>query len=69
MNKPNTHYFHVRMAINDLPGAYSEFKLPNWTPGYYWIMDYAKNITSFEASGVDGNSLEWKKTNKNTWII
>ena len=69
MNKPNTHYFHVRMAINDLPGANSEFKLPNWTPGYYWIMDYAKNITSFEASGVDGNSLEWKKTNKNTWKV
>jgi len=69
MDKPNTHYFHVVMAINNIPGSYAEFKLPNWTPGYYWIMDYAKNVTSFEVSDMDGNALEWEKTDKNTWKV
>ncbi|MEA1886588.1 MAG: PDZ domain-containing protein [Bacteroidota bacterium] len=69
MDKPNTHYYHVSMAVNNMPGDYAEFKLPNWTPGYYCIMDYAKNVTSFEAADVDGGSLEWEKTNKNTWKV
>lgn len=69
MAKPNTHYFHVNMDINNMPGDYAELKLPNWTPGYYWIMDYAKNIMSFKASGTDGGTLEWEKTNKNTWKV
>ncbi|MFO7851944.1 MAG: hypothetical protein ACQERS_10270 [Bacteroidota bacterium] len=69
MDKPNTHYFHVNMAINNMPGDYAELKLPNWTPGYYWIMDYAKNIMSFKATSTDGSTLEWEKTNKNTWKV
>jgi predicted metalloprotease with PDZ domain len=69
MDKPNTHYFHVSMSVNDMPGAYAELSLPNWTPGYYWIMDYAKNIISFEANDIDGNALEWEKTDKNTWKV
>ncbi|MBN1386823.1 MAG: M61 family metallopeptidase [Bacteroidales bacterium] len=69
MDKPNTHYFHVSMAVNDIPGSYAEFRLPNWTPGYYRIMDYAKNVTSFIVKDKDGNSLEWEKTEKNAWKV
>ena len=54
MEKPNTHYFHVTMRVNNLPGCVAEFKLPNWTPGYYLMMDYAKNVAAFTASGADG---------------
>ncbi len=69
MDKPNTHYFHVIMTINDIPGSNAVFKLPSWTPGYYWIMDYAKNITSFDVTDMEGNALEWNKTDKNTWRV
>jgi|GEM_PF-5922362 len=69
MDNPNTHYFHVRMLVNELSGDNAELKLPNWTPGYYWIMDYAKHIASFKAKDKDGKPLEWEKTNKNTWKI
>jgi len=69
MEKPNTHYFHVTMRVNNLPGCVAEFKLPNWTPGYYLMMDYAKNVTAFTASGADGRPLNREKTNKNTWKV
>ncbi|MDT8402309.1 MAG: hypothetical protein RQ743_11495, partial [Bacteroidales bacterium] len=69
MEKPNTHYFHVLMQVSNYPGDYIELRLPDWTPGYYWIMNYAANISSFKAEGDKGESLQWEKTNKNTWKI
>ncbi len=69
MDNPNTHYFNVRMLLRDFPGEYAELKLPNWTPGYYWIMNYAKNVTSFNATDAEGEPLEWEKTDKNTWKV
>ena len=69
MDKPNTHYYHVSMAVKDIPGSIAEFRLPNWTPGYYRIMDYAKNVTSFKVADIEGKSLEWEKTDKNTWKV
>lgn len=64
MEKPNTHYFHVTMRVNNLPGCVAEFKLPNWTPGYYLMMDYAKNVTAFTASGADGRPLNRENEQK-----
>ncbi len=69
MEKPNTHYFHVEMQVSNISGENIELKIPGWTPGYYRIMDYAKNICSFQAAVIDGTTLEWEKINKNTWKI
>ncbi len=69
MEKPNTHYFHVVMQVSNYPGDNIELRLPDWTPGYYWIMNYAANISSFKAEAVNGESLQWEKTDKSTWKI
>lgn len=45
------------------------FKLPAWAPGYYLIMDYAKNLSDFQATDALGNSLKWEKVGKNGWKV
>ena len=69
MENPDNHYFHVSFTCQGLESSEIDFKLPSWTPGYYKIMDYAKNITGFKAVDGTGNKLGWMKTSKNTWRV
>src|SRR5580658_4401736 len=69
MEHPATHYYHVVFHTEGLKGDAQDFKLPAWTPGYYRIMDYSKNLVNFRASDGAGHGLEWSKTAKNTWHV
>lgn len=69
MDQPNSHYFHVELRCSGLKGETQDFKLPSWTPGFYRIMDYAKNILNFRAEDEAGNLLSWEKTAKNAWRV
>ncbi len=69
MEQPHTHYFHVVFRCEGMEGDSLDFKMAAWTPGYYWIMDYAKNVLNFHAEDGAGNPLGWKKTAKNTWQV
>jgi predicted metalloprotease with PDZ domain len=69
MENPNSHYFHISMNYSGASSPFVNFKLPSWTPGYYIILDYAKNVIRFEASNNEGKPLSWKKTTKNTWQV
>ncbi len=69
MEQPHTHYFHVTLRCQGLKGKTQDFKLPVWTPGYYLIMDYPKNVLNFRAEDGNGKELEWAKTTKNTWRV
>jgi predicted metalloprotease with PDZ domain len=69
MENPNYHYFHVSLVYSGIKEKSVELKLPAWTPGYYMIMDYAKNVINFKAEDGSGKSLEWEKTAKNRWKI
>jgi predicted metalloprotease with PDZ domain len=69
MEQPHTHYFHVELRCESMEGDSLDFKMPAWTPGYYWIMDYAENVLHFHAEDGAGNPLTWKKTAKNIWQV
>lgn len=69
MEQPHTHYFHVVFRCEGMEGGSLDFKMAAWTPGYYWIMDYAKNVLNFRAEDGAGNPLAWKKTAKSTWQV
>jgi predicted metalloprotease with PDZ domain len=69
MPQPATHYYHVVFRAEGLQGESQDFKLPAWTPGYYRIMDYAKNVVNFRASDGAEHPLAWHKTAKNTWHV
>jgi predicted metalloprotease with PDZ domain len=69
MDRPATHYYHVVFHTEGLKGDALDFKLPAWTPGYYRIMDYSKNLLNFRAADGAGHTLQWNKTAKNTWHV
>jgi predicted metalloprotease with PDZ domain len=69
MDRPSTHYYHVVLRCERMAGGTQEFKMPAWTPGYYRIMDYAKNVLNFRAEDGTGGPLPWEKTTKNTWRV
>ena len=69
IERPSTHYVHVEFLCDSVAGEILEFKLPVWTPGYYMITDYAKNVLGFRARDGAGRPLDWEKTSKNTWAV
>ena len=69
MEEPNTHFYHVDLRCGRLKGETQDFKMPAWTPGYYRIMDYAKNVLNFHAADGAGKPLMWEKTAKNVWRV
>jgi predicted metalloprotease with PDZ domain len=69
MDLPTSHYYHVVFRADGLKGEIQDFKMPAWTPGYYRIMDYAKNVKDFRAEDGAGHALAWEKTAKNDWRV
>lgn len=63
------HLYHVRLRCEGLSGELHDFKLPRWTPGYYGIIDYARNVLGFKAEDSAGRPLGWEKTTNNTWRV
>lgn len=69
MERPTTHYYRVVVRADGLAGETQDFKMPVWTPGYYRIMDYAKNVRDFRAEDGAGRPLPFEKTAKNVWRV
>ena len=58
MEKPANQTFHVVMQCDGAQGAEQLVKMPVWSPGYYGIMNYAENVSNFEAKDAAGHSVE-----------
>lgn len=63
------HLFGINLSIPAIAQASLTLSLPAWIPGSYMIRDFAKNIVSFDITDNEGNSLPWKKVDKQTWCI
>lgn len=59
----------VTLRCENLPEAQTLLKMPAWEPGYYLIIDPAKNVHDFTVSDTLGNPLKWRKEQKNGWLI
>ena len=69
MEEPATHSYHVVLHCEGVKNNVQDFKLPAWTPGYYQILDFAKDIANFSATDGKGKSISWEKANLNTWTV
>jgi predicted metalloprotease with PDZ domain len=65
-NQPN---FHVVFRCEGLKDEIHDFKMPAISPGYYRVIDFAKNVENFNVEDGNGNPLPWQKTTKSTWRI
>jgi predicted metalloprotease with PDZ domain len=63
------HVVHVKMRSEGLSGEVQDFKMPAWMPGYYRLMDYAKNVADFQVKDGAGHALAWEKVTRNTWRV
>lgn len=63
-----THIVHVRMKCMNNGKDSIVFKMPQWTPGYYQVMNYANHVINFEARS-GGDPAAFKKANSNTWVV
>ncbi|WP_242691812.1 M61 family metallopeptidase [Desertivirga arenae] len=68
-SEPQAHYIDVEMSIADLGRDFVDIKMPVWAPGSYLVREFAKNVEGFSAADSKGNTLGFKKTNKNTWRV
>ena len=69
MEDPAAHKFHIIFRCAGFDAPILDFKMPAWMPGYYQLLDYAKNAGNFQAVDNKGQTLHWTKPNANTWRV
>jgi len=69
MDQPSSHTYHVEMSYKGHTGEIVDLKMPTWTPGYYGILDFPKNVRNFRAADGTGKQLAWEKTTENCWRV
>ena len=70
MPQPQTHLFHVEVAVQGFDQASYDFVMPSWTPGSYLIREFARHVQEFQAlDAASQQPLPWRKHAKNTWRV
>jgi len=69
MPQPATHNLHVTFRVDGLKGELQDFKMPAWSPGFYGIGDYSRNVSNFRAEDASGHPLPFEKTARSTWRV
>lgn len=66
---PSSQVYKVEIEAKGWPQKELIFKMPNWMPGYYQKMDYAKSVENLQAKQADGTSISISQLNDNTWKL
>ncbi|HZS45567.1 MAG TPA: PDZ domain-containing protein [Blastocatellia bacterium] len=65
----NGQLFHVRAEIKNISEPRLDISLPTWSPGWYTIENYAKNVLRFEITDSKGVRLPHIMTKSQTWRV
>src|SRR5690554_193390 len=68
IKSPQQQYIQITAEIQ-ASGKETTVNFPAWRPGRYELGDFAKNVNHFQIHNGDGSALNYKKTNKNTWVV
>ena len=63
------HLFHVTAKFSNLSQSTLDVALPIWTPGWYTLENYAKNILRFVVTDKNGTVLHSPLSRGQTWTI
>src|SRR5918912_646222 len=69
VSKPETRLFHVTAHVKNIVADSLSLSLPVWTPGWYTVENYAKNILRFRITDAKGLPLPHTRTHKQTWTV
>src|SRR5271168_2536581 len=66
--EPDKHIAEVHATIPTGQRPAIELMMAVWSPGFYRVEDYAKNVRDVSATRPDGTNLVVEQT-KNRWVI
>lgn len=69
LSDPATKQFHVTTDIKNINQSKLDLSLPTWTPGWYVIENYGKNLLRFKITDAVGKQLIYRRTLKQTWSL
>jgi len=61
--------FHVTTDIKNIKQDRLDLALPTWTPGWYVVENYGKNVLRFKVTDASGRWLQPRMTRKQTWSV
>src|SRR5215469_13017302 len=67
--QPAAHTLHVTFRCEGLSGELQDFKMPVWSPGYYGIGDYSRNLSNLRIADGAGRALPFEKIARNAWRV
>jgi predicted metalloprotease with PDZ domain len=67
--KPGNHFLWVKLEIDNSVGNDLILNLPVWRPGRYEFGNFAKNLRDFTVKDSNGNTLNYSKKTKESWLI
>jgi predicted metalloprotease with PDZ domain len=66
---PATRLFHVTSRYTGLVQPSLDLSLPVWTPGWYTVENYARNVLRLSFTDAGGRQLPWKMIGKSAWRV
>lgn len=69
LKDPAAQLFHVTATFNNLRQPQLDLALPIWTPGWYTLEYYAKNVSRLTVTDAEGRRLEAPLSRAQTWSI
>jgi predicted metalloprotease with PDZ domain len=61
--------FHITTDVKNINEPRLELSLPTWTPGWYTVENYFKNVLRFKITDAKGNRLQAEMIRKQTWRV
>lgn len=69
LTDPATQQFNVVTDIKNISQDRLDLALPTWTPGWYVVENYAKNLLRFTVTDAQGKWVQPRMTRKQTWSV
>lgn len=69
LQNPQDQLFHITTDVKNIREPQLSLSLPTWTPGWYTVENYAKNILRFKITDAKGARLQPVMTRKQTWRV
>ena len=69
VSKPGKHVAEVEIVLPTEGRPSIELMMPVWSPGFYRVQDYAKQVEELRARSTDGAARKVEQSQKNHWRI
>ncbi len=69
INRPETHLVNLRLIANRQEEDHIDLFMPSWSPGSYFMREYARNVKFLHAFSASGNRLHCEKLKKGIWRV